>query len=202
MEVALAHRYHDDMRYACAWLLLLAVACGDDDDGSGPPVRDGSNGGTSSGAPGRGSAACNDWQDAICDFASGECRVIGRAECDDNYKAVTCASDERASACSNAFNSATCMTPPPSCDLTDIADPAPARAACDQLLTRLCGHVLECGMVASLEECRQQVDTAIDCDRAVAHSPGFDACLAQVETLPCSMLVLPDLCRDVIKIGP
>jgi PIN domain nuclease of toxin-antitoxin system len=55
-------------------------------------------------------------------------------------------------------------------------------------------------MVATDAECRQQVDTVVDCNRAVGHSLGFEACLAEVEKLACTVVALPDLCDDVIKI--
>jgi hypothetical protein len=174
------------MRYACAWLLVLAAACGDDDDGDDS-------------GPGRGSAACQDWQDAICDFASGECRALDRATCDDNFKSVTCNSDARATECSNAFNSGSCMAPPPNCDLSDLADPAPARQACEQLLSRLCTHVVDCGM-ATEAACLQEARTAVDCSRAIGHSLGFEACIAEIDTLACTVVALPDACDDVIKI--
>jgi hypothetical protein len=178
---------------------VIAAACGDDDGTDGTGGTDGP--GNDSG-PGRGSAACQDWQDAVCDFAVGECRRLDRATCDDNYKSVTCNSDARASECSNALNSATCTSPPASCDLTDLADPAPAQQACDQLLTRLCGHVVECGMIADVAACRQQVNAGIDCTRAVAHSVRFEDCLDAVETLSCMIVALPDICDDVIKLRP
>jgi hypothetical protein len=173
------------MRYTCSLILVMAVGCGDDGEGS---------------SPGRGSAACQDWQDAICDFASGECGVIDRPACDDNYTAISCNSDDRASDCANAFNQATCAAPPASCDLSDLADPAPAQQACTELLSRLCARAVACGMSASAVTCTEEAGAQIDCSLAIGYTLGYDDCLDAVDALSCTAVVLPDVCDDVLKL--
>jgi hypothetical protein len=165
--------------------LIAAGGCGDDDGAS---------------SSGRGSAACRDWQDAICDFAADACGAIARVDCDDNYQAITCSSDEQASECANAFNEASCSAPPAACDLSDVVDPAPAQQACDDLLSRLCARVVECEMAPSEAACVEEASAGIDCDAAVGYSLDYEGCLGAIDALACEAVELPDVCDDVIKI--
>ena len=165
-------------------LLALALGCGDDSGDDG--VR------------GRGSEACRDWQDAVCDFAADECRVIERAVCDDSYRSITCLSDERATECANVLNEAACGRAPGECDVSSIADPEPAQRACETLLARLCAHVVGCGRTTE-QECMQQAAMNIDCGLAIGHTPNFEDCLTAVDGLSCDTAALPQVCHDVIK---
>jgi hypothetical protein len=79
---------------ASAWLIVAALpGCGGDDRGDES---------TDSGGNGRGTAACQDWQDAICDFAADRCGAISRSQCDRQYQGIECATDAKASECSTS----------------------------------------------------------------------------------------------------
>src|SRR6478609_563015 len=88
---------------------------------------------------GRGTPACKNFQDAICDYAVDRCAQGERANCDDIYSGIECLSDSAADACANALNDVACsVTPPPACDLRTVADPAPAIANCGRLIGVIC----------------------------------------------------------------
>ena len=178
-----------------ATLALVLVACG----------GDGGGGGGDSGGRGRGTPACQDWQDAICDFAADECGGIARAECDSQYKGAECRSDEQASACANAFNQATCLTPPPNCDAFDIADPAPAIAKCHGFIEAVCETQAGCGTAGTMEECVTEVEAmlSLDCDNALTVDLRYEECLVTLrESATCGMLPATALggCKGLIRV--
>ncbi len=152
-------------------------------------------------APGRGSAACRDWQDAICDVLQ-ECGsgAITRAQCDNQYQGAVCRDDDDASACSNLFNDATCGSITEaefnSCDFRVIADPIPARAACEEFNETYCVRALECGMVSDEATCR--ATSGLDCSAVVIHTLVFEQCLREMRTLSCDDgTPLPEACESV-----
>ncbi len=173
------------------FVLMGAVAmsaCGDDSGGD-------------SGPPGRGSVACQDWQDAICDFAVG-CGAVDRTTCDSQYKGVECLSDQEASECSNAFNDADCAGPPLACDISDIADPAPAVDKCNTFMQRTCELQNECSdQFATLDECLTALEAAsgLSCEDAIAVELGYEDCLAALDGLDCRSAIMLDQCEGVIR---
>lgn len=170
----------------CLSALVLA-GCPDDSDGAGGSP------------PGRGSAACQDWQDAICAFAADECSSLTRQRCDEQFKGVTCRSDSAATDCANAFNTATCMAVPPACDLSDIADPAPAQQACETLAARVCERQMECDAATTIESCRAALLMALPCDTAIAYTLDYESCLTAIDTISCTATELPEVCVGAIK---
>lgn len=169
--------------------LLAAVsvfvlnACGGDDDG---PV-------------GRGSAACQDWQDAICSF-SAECGGLPRAQCLAQYQGVTCNSDSEASRCSNLFNrgcSGITESEFVACDIEAIANPAPARQGCHDLIDHYCARAVTCSS-STLDQCVAQQNASIDCEAAIALTLDFEDCIADVDALVCPDTALPDSCSGVL----
>ena len=168
----------------CLSALVLA-GCPDDSDGEGPV--------------GRGTAACQDWQDAICDFGAGRCGALDRARCDEQYQGVTCRSDSAASDCSNAFNTAPCTGAPAGCDLSDIADPAPAQQACEALVARVCERQMECDAATTIESCTTMLLMALPCDTAIAYTLAYESCLTAIDTASCTAASLPDVCAGSIK---
>jgi hypothetical protein len=179
-------------------LALLAAACGGDDGGGDD---DGSGGGNSSPGVGRGSAACQDWQDAICDFVADECGAVVRDLCDDNYRGVECLSDEQASECANALQQATCTSPPPSCDLTDVADPAPAVAKCEGILEAICELVMRCGSSQTLEDCIASTTAMLsfDCATAIAVDLRYESCIEAIQQATCDRPPPMGACTGVIR---
>jgi hypothetical protein len=174
-------------RVACATVSLafLALGCSNDDSGGG--------------RAGRGSAACQAWQQALCNYAARDCRVLDYDECSSDYAGVTCASDTLASSCTKALDSASCSNPPSGCDLSDIADPAPAVTACNEFISALCKRELECSGTTLLE-CQASLSSQLDCSLAIAYSLSYEACLSDVAAASCSTSSLPISCQDTILI--
>jgi hypothetical protein len=147
---------------------------------------------------GRGSVACNGWQDAICDYAVG-CGAMTRQNCTAQYQAVTCKSDDTASQCATEFRQSSCGRAPASCDIDGIADPGPAARACDQLIQGYCQRSVMCGVSDTQEACLATPTVqGIDCGKAIAFRLAFEECFQAVETLDCSLLQLPSVCNNVI----
>jgi hypothetical protein len=161
------------------------VACADDaNDSDSGELR------------GRGSAACKDAQDAICDFASDRCRAIDRASCDANYQGIECRSDEAASACANAVNDAACGQLIVACEIATLADPEPAILHCEHLVAAICDHAAQCGAMPS--DC--EPGAGIDCSSALAIDLRYEACLEAVAMLTCSEPI-PTICEEVVRVG-
>jgi hypothetical protein len=184
---------HPAATTVAALLCSLAVlpACGDDSAQDEAAHR------------GRGSVACQDWQDAVCDLASDRCGAIDRATCDAQYQGVVCRSDELASQCSNALNEASCTSAPLGCDVTDLADRAPAVAACNELLDAICARQARCGLDQPLQEClaEQRAQLGFDCQDALAVDLRYEQCLSMLEPDGCAP-VMGATCAGVIRVAP
>jgi hypothetical protein len=152
---------------------------------------------------GRGTAACHDFQDAVCDFAADECRVVDRAGCDDIFRGVECTSDSAASACANALNAATCGAGAAGCDLRATINGAPAVMRCNQLMDLMCGRAVRCGQFASVETCRMQSTSMVglDCKDAASVSLRYEECEKLIPDLACTATT-PAVCRGVIGVIP
>jgi hypothetical protein len=179
-----------DLICLCAVLMTAAGAAGCGGDESDEPA-------------GRGSAACQDFQDATCDFAADRCKRIDRSICDQGFRGIECTSDDLASSCANALNAAVCGQPVAACPIQQLVDPQPAIARCNTLLDRLCGHLTTCGAATSVEACRMQANTmlGIDCAQALSASLNYEPCLEALEGLACTAQI-PSVCRGVIGILP
>jgi hypothetical protein len=153
-------------------------------------------GGRETPVEGRGSAACRNWQDSVCDWASRCNPTLSRDSCDSQFQAVTCKSDSRASECTNEFDGAGCNTVPDRCDLDAIADPTPATKACDELTGLLCQHSVDCGMATTREDCLK--GRPFDCSRSVAYTLDYEACIDELGDLDCKSADVPEICRTVI----
>jgi hypothetical protein len=147
---------------------------------------------------GRGTPACQQWQDALCDYAVG-CGAMTRKDCDAQYQGVTCKSDDVATNCADKFRQSSCGHAPTSCDLDGIADPGPAARACDQLVQRFCERSVMCGISDTQDACLMTPAVqGIDCGKAIAYRLAYEQCLEEVQTLDCTLLQLPNVCNDVI----
>jgi hypothetical protein len=156
--------------------------------------------GGASGSPttvGRGSAACQTWQTAICKFVVG-CGLSTQSSCDDNYKAIACKSDAVATGCAEKFHSATCTTAPSGCDLSDVGDPAPAIAACNKYLDSVCAGETRCAGT-SAGDCHAKVAALVDCSQAIGVTAAFDTCIHELQTLSCTTQADPQACHGAIK---
>jgi len=161
----------------------LAMACSSPSPASAPK--------------GRGSAACNEWQTAICAWAS-KCGSPTAGTCQDQANAISCISDQKAADCATAFNAASCTAPPSGCDLFDLPDPAPATAACHQFLDELCVAELRCVPTMTSAECHQTIDATLDCTKAIGVKLSFEQCISDLKALSCQMHTSPESCKGAL----
>jgi hypothetical protein len=177
-----------ELVFGAVILACAALGCGGEDDGYKRPQ-------------GRGSAACQAWQKAICDYVALDCHAVSEKACVENYYGVTCKSDTTAQSCAAALESASCGTGPVGCDLSDMADPAPAVVACNALVDATCQRAVECG-AESLDTCRAEASAGLDCSAALAYAPAYESCLGDVAQLACTAADLPAICNGVIRLTP
>lgn len=168
---------------------FLALGCGDD------------SGGGSGGTRGRGTPACQDWQDALCDFAADECGLAPRDFCDTQYLGIECLSDDKASACSSAFQAASCGAPPPNCDFADIADPAPAMAKCETFFRTVCELEMRCGGIRPVDQCVTEVMAMKgDCSNALSVDLRYEDCMDSLKSTSCANATSAiNVCAGVIR---
>jgi hypothetical protein len=167
-------------------LLLSLTGCKSDDD-SGPPA-------------GRGSDACREWQGAICDF-SDRCTVASSADvekCRHQAPGITCKSDEQASNCVAQLSNGACTQATGlGCDLRDLADPAPATAACNQFLDALCSAAERCGQ-STKAACLADPQLSTTCTGVIGHTLDFEQCIKELGALSCTANDAPAICDGVI----
>jgi len=176
----------DGSRWLCFWIVVLMGACGGDDEAVAR----------------RGSPACQDFQDALCDFTADRCHTLDRGSCDAMLSGIECVSDADASRCANAANEASCGQPVRECDLLALIDSAPAVMGCQRLRSAVCAHASECGLVADRETCESTTEsTGLDCTQAISVTPELEQCLDAVDAADCSTLV-PNACRGAVGILP
>lgn len=146
---------------------------------------------------GRGSEACRRWQNSVCEWAD-RCQALERTECDEQFQAVTCKADSSAVKCADDFDQASCGAAAVRCGIDEIADPAPAARACDALMNTFCERVVTCGARETVADCVTNVMANVDCSRSVAYTLEYEDCLARVGEMQCDILVLPEICDNVI----
>jgi hypothetical protein len=166
---------------------LALGACGGDDGPGAEP-------------PGRGSAACRDLQDALCDFGADQCHVTDRASCDAMFRGIECKSDATASSCANALNTASCGMGVFGCDLESVVDPAPAIARCEALVSAVCGRTEACGINAA--DCALDMMQGLSCDQAISIDLRYEECLEAIDMLACAGFAVPPVCMNVVRVLP
>jgi len=165
---------------------LLLACSSDDGHGYTRPV-------------GRGSAACQAWQKAFCDFAAVECGLTTEASCVDTYYAVSCNSDANAQNCATQLDNSTCnMGMPAGCNLTDLADPAPAVTACNNMLTAYCAKGASCGKTTA-DACLALMQSQLDCTKAIGYTANYESCMSGIANLACTASASPATCDGVIR---
>ena len=87
--------------------------------------------------------------------------------------------------------------------------PNDAPAKCNALVTTICVRVVACANDGRTQaECEASAKTGLPCAQADAISDGYDSCMSEVETSPCSVLWangttnLPATCRASILFNP
>jgi hypothetical protein len=177
--------------FACSLslsLLLPLTGC-KDDESSGPPA-------------GRGSETCNEWQGALCDWAS-RCNASSSqvATCRHQAAAISCKSDEQAANCVSQLSSGACtQAGAAGCDVRDLADPAPATAACNQYVDAVCSAEERCGR--SKADCLANPTIGTLCTNLIGHTLDFEQCIEEIGTLPCTASDLPNVCDAVFLQQP
>jgi len=166
---------------------LLAFACGSADDNDPEDKQCSFPEGE------RGTPECQRWHAAICAWAS-ECGTMTHCECVDQASAISCASEAEATRCAEGLESLACSSPPSGCDLTDIADRAPARAACERYIATVCARQ-DCTGVDPAT-CAADGALELDCSTAVGVTPSFEQCITELETLACT--ADPSSCDGVL----
>jgi hypothetical protein len=180
-------------RRGVARFLVLALVPGGiaackSDDGSSIP-------------PGRGTAACHEWQRAYCDFAT-RCASADAAGCQDDASSITCKSDQAALDCAKKLDDVNCgavTADDVACDLAGMADPAPAVKGCNDFVTATCKFAARCG--TSDSDCRAQVATKVDCSKAIGIGLSVEQCLSELDKLSCSVSSAPESCKGIVKVG-
>ena len=175
-------------RSAGLLLMTLTMACSSSSPGG------------SSGPKGRGTPACNQWQTAVCAFGT-KCNSPIGAACQDQANAISCISDMKATDCANSLNAATCTAPPSGCDLRDLADPAPAIAACNQLIDEGCAAIVRCDSTVTSAACHTQYAAMIDCATMIGVKLTFEQCIAEVKALTCPATMAPMSCMGALLSG-
>jgi hypothetical protein len=181
------------------FLFATLSAChggGDDDSAPSCPAP----------ANARGSDACHAWQSAICNWA-GKCNTLDKCTCVDQASAITCVSDDEATRCAQVLASASCSATSDltGCDLTEMADPAPAMAACQAYITAVCTTAERCGGGPASDCVTSTMGTGsnqLDCTRAVGAKPSLDQCLSELQNLSCSASALPASCKNALLLTP
>lgn len=156
-------------------------------------------------ADARGSDACHTWQKAICDFA-GKCGTIAQCTCIEQSRSITCASDDEATRCAQALATASCTAPTDltGCDLVEMADPAPAVAACQDYVAAFCSAGERCGGDTASDCAAAAMGTGseqIDCTKAIGAQPSMDDCISELATISCSAASAPKSCENVLLLS-
>jgi hypothetical protein len=172
--------------------ILLPAGCSSEGTGGG-------GGGGSSAPLGRGTLACNQWQQAFCDWV-GRCNPPAQSECETQAPAIQCTTDQAAQTCADQIKASDCTTFPAGCQLLDLADPAPAIQACNDFIDALCTRSEECEP-GSRDACVTDVTSTIDCSAAIGFKLSYEQCISQVRTLDCAATQLPTSCDRVIVTG-
>ncbi|HMI89658.1 MAG TPA: hypothetical protein VK550_36545 [Polyangiaceae bacterium] len=161
-------------------VLALFMGCSDDDGNTGPP--------------GRGTATCHQWQSALCEWI-GKCAMPGADACN-QIRAIACKSDAEAERCATALRAATCVAPPANCDIRDLADPAPAKKACEELSGVVCAKSEQC-QPASGDACFQELENTLPCADFIGVTLAYEQCISEMRNLACTAAG-PEACRGVL----
>jgi hypothetical protein len=171
-------------------LLLGALGCG------APLDQEEEN--EDSGIPGRGSETCQEWQDALCDWAADQCDGLSRAACDRQAKAVRCSSDSAARECITTLSQSSCDEPETECGVLAMADREPAEEACEEYARVVCASDERCGAgVASV--CTPALIEQLGCSSAYGVALEYETCIQQLELRECND-ALPAICDTVLLV--
>lgn len=157
----------------------------------------GCSSGGGNGAPaGRGTPACNQWQSAVCEWIT-KCQVSGAATTCEQLKGIACKSDAEAQRCATAVASASCTSPPANCNIADLADPVPAKKACEDFQAAACQRNEEC-QPGTRDACLEQIKGTLDCSVVIGVALAYEQCMTEIKTVACTSTTGPDSCKGVL----
>ena len=176
---------------ACVWLLSCS---GSSNPSNTTPAIDWT--------AGRGTAACHEWQQSFCTWAS-HCNLQDMATCSAQVQQLECSSDTTAANCATSFESAACTAMPAGCNVTDaVVNTAPAIQSCTDFQNAFCAKAVPCGGYASTTDCLTQIQSNLDCSKAIGVSLSFSTCMTEVNALTCTSSDLPASCKNSILLHP
>ncbi len=108
----------------------------------------------------------------------------------------------KATDCATALNAASCMMPPAGCDLKDLADPAPAMAACNQFIDEVCNAMIRCDPTVMSATCHQQTAAQIDCTKVIGAKLSFEQCISDLKSIACTATTAPMSCSGALLLAP
>jgi hypothetical protein len=79
-----------------------------------------------------------------------------------------------------------------------VADPEPAKSACEELADSFCERTIECGLASDKERCVASSVEVLSCARALGYQLNFETCLDDIEKADCTALTMPASCDSVI----
>ena len=170
--------------------VTLALACSSGSSSPGGPT----------GPKGRGTPACNQWQSAVCAWAT-MCNSPGATTCQEQANSISCSSDDKAQSCANLLASATCTTLPAGCDLRDLAKSAHHGQTCNQFIDAACVWNTRCDPATTTEACHAQLLTMVDCTKVIGIKLAFEQCMTEMKALTCDATTLPAVCNGVLLRG-
>jgi hypothetical protein len=107
----------------------------------------------------------------------------------------------KATDCATALNAASCAAPPTGCDLRDLADPAPAMAACTQFIDAVCAAQIRCDPTVMSDVCHQQTAAQIDCTKVIGVKLSFEQCISDLKTIACTATTAPMSCSGALLLS-
>jgi len=169
---------------------ILSVACSSSTDSKSTPVD---------WAVGRGSTACQEWQQAFCELES-KCGTASVSTCAGQLQTVSCTTDTAAANCASSIAAASCSSFPSGCNVTDIADTAAAVQACADYLTAGCTHDANCGSTTAVDTCVANLQTSLSCSKAIGVKLNYESCMTQIRSAGCGS-ALPAECTSLIYVS-
>jgi hypothetical protein len=151
---------------------------------------------------GRGTAACQEWQQSLCNWAS-RCNLQDITTCATQNQQIECSSDTTAANCATSFDSASCSTVPAGCNVTDtngVVNAAPAIQGCNDWVDAICSKAVSCGAYGTTSACQTDMQSSLDCSTAIGLGLHFQDCMTQTAALTCSSTSTPAVCEDTILV--
>ncbi len=153
--------------------------------------------------PAGGVGACQDYQDALCDWVTRCSPGVPRESCDLVARSIVCREGaDDAERCAVAIDASHCNNPPSQCELVDVADAEAARPACEAYLQGVCEAELRCSPELSASDCYAEKAQSLDCSLVIGvKQPGFARCLSDLPEVACDGSLIPESCRDILTVG-